>query len=72
MKSVVVKHVLLLAKINYYLYNLGIACAAVLRTYGDISAAESLMANMTIGTIITTLILDNTLKADARINWFGS
>jgi hypothetical protein len=32
------------------------------------SAAESLMANITIGTIMTTLILDKTLKADARIN----
>lgn len=51
-----------------YLYNLGIACAAVLRTYGDISAAESLIANITIGTIITTRILDKTLKAEARIN----
>lgn len=56
----------------HYLCNLGIAWAAVLRTYGDISEAESRMASITIGTMTLTLMLDKTLKALARISWFGS
>lgn len=51
-----------------YLYNLGIAWAAVFLTYGDISEAESLIASMTIGTITGTLILERTRKALARIS----
>ena len=46
-----------------YLYSLGMACAAVLRTYGDMSITESLMASIMMGTIIGTLMLDKTLKA---------
>lgn len=36
------------------------------------SLTDSLMANNITGAIICTLILDNTLKALARISWFGS
>ena len=48
------------------------ACAAVFLTKGDISTAESLMANITIGTIMGTLIELSTLKAEALISWLGS
>lgn len=55
-----------------YLYSFGIACAAVFRTYGDISEAESLIANITMGTITGTRMLDRTRSALALISWFGS
>ncbi len=55
-----------------HLYSLGIACAAVFLTYGDISDAASLMANIIIGTMIVTLMLERTRRALALISWFGS
>jgi len=55
-----------------YLYSFGMACAAVLRTYGDMSVTDSLMASIMIGTIIDTRILERTRNALARISWFGS
>ena len=48
------------------------ACAAVLRTYGDISVTDSLMASIIIGTIIETRMLERTRNALARISWLGS
>jgi len=50
------------------LYSFGMACAAVLRTYGDMSLTDSLMARSMIGTIIETRILERTRRALARIN----
>lgn len=58
--------------LGLYLYSLGIACAAVFLTYGDISEAASLMANIIIGTMIVTLMLERTRRALALISWFGS
>jgi hypothetical protein len=57
---------------KYYLYSLGIPWAAVFLTYGDMSITASLIDNIIIGAIICTLILDNTRRALALINWFGS
>ena len=57
---------------SMYLYNLGIAWAAVFLTYGDMSITASLIASIIIGTIIGTLMLERTRRALARINWFGS
>jgi hypothetical protein len=54
------------------LYSFGIAWAAVFLTYGLMSAPESRIASITIGTMTVTLMLDKTLSALARINWFGS
>ncbi len=48
------------------------AWAAVLRTYGDMSDAASLMANIMMGTMMVTLMLDSTRRALARISWLGS
>ena len=48
------------------------ACAAVLRTYGDMSVTDSLMASIIIGTIIDTRMLERTRNALARISWLGS
>lgn len=48
------------------------AWAAVLRTYGDMSDAASLMANIMMGTIMGTRMLDRTRRALARISWLGS
>lgn len=48
------------------------ACADVFLTYGDRSAAASFMANIIMGTIMGTRMLDKTLNALARINWLGS
>ena len=48
------------------------AWAAVFLTKGERSLTPSLIESNIIGTIIWTLILDNTLKALARINWFES
>ena len=59
-------------KINFYLYSLGIAWAAVFLTKGHMSVTPSLMAINIIGTIIDTLILESTLNALARIIWFES
>lgn len=56
----------------HYLYSLGMAWAAVLRTYGDMSEAASLMANIMMGTIMGTRMLDSTRRALARISWLGS
>ena len=36
------------------------------------SMTDSLMASIMIGTIMGTLILDNTRRALARISWLGS
>ena len=47
---------------------LGIARAAVLRTYGERSDTHFLMASMTMGMIISILMLDSTRNARARIN----
>lgn len=44
------------------------ACAAVFLTYGDMSADASLIASITIGVIMETLMLDRTLNAPALIN----
>ncbi len=54
------------------LCSLGMAWAAVLRTYGDMSDAASLMANIMMGTMMVTLMLDSTRRALARISWLGS
>uniref|UniRef100_A0A6B0U3U7 Putative secreted protein n=1 Tax=Ixodes ricinus TaxID=34613 RepID=A0A6B0U3U7_IXORI len=54
------------------LWSLGIACAAVLRTYGDMSFTASLMDSIMMGTMTGTRILDSTRRALARISWFGS
>lgn len=48
------------------------AWAAVLRTYGDMSEAASLMANIMMGTMMGTRMLDRTRRALARISWLGS
>ena len=55
-----------------YQYNLGIALAAVLRTYGDMSDTASFNDSIIMGTITGTRILDSTRNALARISWFGS
>jgi len=55
-----------------HLYSLGMAWAAVLRTYGDMSEAASLMANIMMGTMIGTRMLERTRSALARISWLGS
>ena len=57
---------------TFYLYSLGMAWAAVFLTNGDMSLTLSLIANIMIGTIMLTRMLDNTRRADARINWLGS
>ena len=54
------------------LCNFGMAWAAVLRTKGDMSTAESLMASMTMGTMTGTRMEERTRRAEARISWFGS
>lgn len=48
------------------------AWAAVLRTYGDMSEAASLMASIMMGTMMGTRMLDRTRRALARISWLGS
>lgn len=55
-----------------YLYSLGMAWAAVLRTYGDMSEAASLMASIMMGTMMGTRMLERTRRALARISWLGS
>ena len=44
------------------------ARAAVLRTYGERSETHFLMASMTMGTMMSTRMLDITLRAKARIS----
>lgn len=48
------------------------AWAAVLRTYGDMSDAASLMASIMMGTMMGTRMLERTRSALARISWLGS
>ena len=50
------------------LYILGMATAAVLRTYGDMSEAASLIASIMMGTMTGTRMEDRTRRADARIS----
>jgi len=55
-----------------YLCSLGMAWAAVFLTKGDMSLTHSLIESSMIGTMMGTRMLDNTLRALALINWFGS
>ena len=51
---------------------LGMACAAVLRTYGDMSPAHFLTAMTTMGTMTSIRMPDMTRSERARMNWLLS
>ena len=53
-------------------YSLGMACAAVFRTKGLMSTAESLMASIMMGTMTGTRMEERTRRAEARMSWLGS